>query len=193
MALKPTRCRSFLSPLLLALLCLGLSEATNLCAAEPETSNLSGLRGEVLWQLHDTESKLTQLAEAFPSSRLNWRPTAGVRSTGDVLAHVASSNYYYPSLWGAKPPGSVDTENGKFPSDRVRAIAAVQASFVYIQEQIAALNDTDLDRQVNMSGRKLTIRALLLHAVTHAHEHLGQTIAYARMNGVVPPWSKKEN
>src|SRR5579863_1203768 len=72
--------------------------------AEAEVSNPSGLRGDVLWQLQDAEANLTQLGEAFPADKLPWRPGRGVRSAGEVLAHVASGNYYCPSLWGSKPP-----------------------------------------------------------------------------------------
>jgi len=66
----------------------------------------------------------------------------------------------------------------------------LKGSFVYLRTQIAALRDADLEREVNMFGRKMTVRGLLLHATVHAHEHLGQMIAYARMNGIAPPWSK---
>ncbi len=181
-----------LSPLFLALLCLGFLRAASLGAAEPAATRVPGLRGDVLGQIHDAESKLTQLAEAIPAGRFLWRPAEGVRTTGEVLVHVASGNYFYPSLWGAHPPAGVDAGGlEKLGGDRDKAIAAMKDSFVYLQKQIAALSDADLDRSVDMLGRKMTVRGLLLHATTHAHEHLGQIIAYARMNGIVPPWSQK--
>jgi uncharacterized damage-inducible protein DinB len=189
--MRRTRPDHSLLPLALALLCLNLPQAVNLQAAEPEASNPAGIRGEVLGQLREAESKLIEIAGASSASAFTWRPGKGVRSMGEVLTHVAGSNDYYPSLWGAKPPAGVNGASiERLATDRDKAIAATKASFAYLREQILALSDADLDRVVDMFGTKLTVRGLLLHITVHAHEHLGQTIAYARMKGIVPPWSK---
>jgi uncharacterized damage-inducible protein DinB len=183
------RCLPFAAALLVA----GSLAAPLLRAAEaPAAPTAPGLRGEVLLMLADAESKLTQLADATPAAKLSWRPAEGVRSMGEVLLHVASGNYEFASFWGAKPPAGVDLEKlEKGPSDKDAALATMKKSFEFLRGQIMAMSDADLDRPITIFGRKATVRTAVLLTATHAHEHLGQAIAYARMNGVVPPWSKQ--
>jgi uncharacterized damage-inducible protein DinB len=160
--------------------------------AADEAPKVKGVRGEVIWFLNDAESKLLQLADATPAAKFSYRPGEGVRSFGEVLLHVAGANYLFPGAWGAKPPVGVDPRTiEKAGADHDKAVATLKASFAYVREQIMALNDTDLDREIEFFGHKMTVRALVLVSATHAHEHLGQAIAYSRVNGIVPPWSKK--
>jgi len=177
---------------LLVLSCAVLAVAPAAYAADTMTP---GLRGDILASLHDAESKLTQLAEATPAAKYTWRPGEGVRSTGEVFMHVAGANYLFPSIWGAKMPNGMDMKGmqamEKTGSDKDKTMAAMKESFAFISDQIKNLSDSDLDKPVEFFGRKGTVRSVLIIAVSHAHEHLGQSIAYARSNGIVPPWSKK--
>jgi len=147
-----------------------------------------GVRGDMLSQLDDAAGKLEQLAGAIPEDKVSWRPAAGVRSVGEVLMHVAGGNYYLPTFAGVKAPA--DAPQSENAADRATAIAALKRSFDHVRTAIRNTSDADLDKPTTMFGMQTTYRNVYLTTVTHAHEHLGQLIAYARSNGVTPPWSR---
>lgn len=155
--------------------------------AKPK-NGITGFRAELLANLDDTRSKLTELAEAMPAKSYGWRPSKGVRSIGEVYMHVAGSNYYLASFLGRTPPADVPQDIEKI-TDKERELVELRKSFDYLRGVIESEKDQDLDKPVKMFGTQTTRRGVLLTAITHVHEHLGQSIAYARMNGVVPPWS----
>jgi uncharacterized damage-inducible protein DinB len=153
----------------------------------------TGFRADAQVQLDLAERHLTALAKAIPADKFTWRPGQGVRSTAEVFLHVASGNYFLASIWGAKIPADVDLKNLEASTtDKDQVIAKMTASFAYIRNAIAAMPDSDLERKVNFFGRQATTREIILRTAVHAHEHLGQSIAYARDNGIVPPWSVPE-
>ena len=173
----------------IALFTLGL---LSLAAAVPtpgaSQSAPMGVRAEMLAQLDDAAGKIQQLAEAIPQEKLAWRPGTGVRSVGEVLMHVTGGNYYLPTFAGVKAPA--DAPQGENVSDRAQAIQQVRRSFDHVRNVIRNMSDADLDKPTTMFGQQSTYRNVLFTTVTHAHEHLGQLIAYARSNGVTPPWSR---
>ena len=173
----------------LALLTVGLitlaSAATS--AGAQATGALSGVRADMLRQLDDAAGKLEQLAGAIPEDKLSWRPAQGVRSVGEVVMHVTGGNYFLPTFAGVKAPA--DAPQGENAANRAQAIAAMKRSFDHVRAAIRGLSDADLDKPATMFGQQTTYRNVYLTTVTHAHEHLGQLIAYARSNGVTPPWS----
>ena len=148
----------------------------------------TGVRAELLAQLNDAAGKLEQLGEAIPQDKLAWRPGTGVRSVGEVLMHVTGANYYIPTFAGVKAPA--DAPQGENVTDRAQAIQQMRRSFDHVRTVIRNMSDADLDKPTTMFGQQTTYRGVLLTTVTHAHEHLGQLIAYARSNGVTPPWSR---
>ncbi|MBV8200264.1 MAG: DinB family protein [Acidobacteria bacterium] len=153
-----------------------------------------GVRTAAWHQIANAQKELLALAEAMPAEKYSWRPAAGVRSVGEVYMHVASANYFLPTFWGVKFPASVDPRTlEKDGGDKAKTVAALKASFEHLHQAIDSLPDADLGKPVDFFGRKATVADIVLGAASHAHEHLGQSIAYARMNGVVPPWSAAEN
>lgn len=177
---------------LAAILALGaLSHPAVAADAKPAADRPAGVRGDVLLTLTDAEKKLEALAEAMPADKYTWRPAQGVRSVGEVFLHVAAGNYELGSFWGLKTPAGVDVANiEKDGGDKAKAIAAMKSSFELVRNSILGMSDKDLDREINLFGRKATVRTALLITASHAHEHLGQAIAYARSNNVTPPWSR---
>ncbi|HKI03360.1 MAG TPA: DinB family protein [Thermoanaerobaculia bacterium] len=152
----------------------------------------AAVRAEIVRQIGDAEKKLVSLAEAMPADKFAWRPAQGVRSAGEVFAHVSSANYFLPTLWGGKMPAGVDPRGfEKEGGDKAKAIATLKSSFANVRQAIDALSDADLDRTVKIFDHDGTVREVVMIVATHAHEHLGQSIAYARSNGVTPPWSVK--
>lgn len=148
----------------------------------------SGLRGDMIAQLDDAAGKIQQLAEAIPQDKYSWRPGAGVRSVSEAFMHVAGGNYYLLTFAGVTAPAGT-SENMDAITDRAQVLDQLKRSFAHARAAIAAASDADLDKATEMFGRKTTYRNVFLTEVTHAHEHLGQLIGYARMNGITPPWS----
>lgn len=150
----------------------------------------TGLRALASRQIVAAQKKLIALAEATPPEKYAWRPADGVRSVGEVYMHVAGANYFLPTFWGAKPAAGVDPRTlEKDGGDKAKTVAALKQSFDYAQQAIDAVPDADLAKAVQVFGRASTTGEVMLGLGVHAHEHLGQSIAYARMNGIVPPWS----
>jgi uncharacterized damage-inducible protein DinB len=143
--------------------------------------------------------RLVQLAEAMPADKFSWAPNEDVRTVSEVFMHVVGVNTLMPSGLGATPPEGIempenpmamlqDLEADVTAKDEV--IEKLEASFAYAGKAVPEI--TDLETEVDMFGFPGTKRAYLLILLTHAHEHLGQAIAYARSNGVVPPWSQQQ-
>jgi hypothetical protein len=139
--------------------------------------------------------KFTALSAAMPEEDLAWRPMDGVRSVSEVYIHVAADNFFVPAMMGWEAPGEtgVTSDVMTFRAYQERSmghdemVEAVDASFEFL---LAAMEESgdDLSREVVL-GTPTTVGDVWIRAVVHLHEHLGQSIAYARANEVVPPWS----
>jgi uncharacterized damage-inducible protein DinB len=143
--------------------------------------------------------KLVQLAEAMPEETFSWRPAEGVRSTSEVIMHVVGADMLMPTAFGAAPPAGLEIPENPFSlarqweatvTSKAEVIAKLKQAVAYTQDVLANFPQAQLDDEVNLFGRPFTKRAGLLILLTHSHEHLGQLIAYARSNGVTPPWSR---
>lgn len=158
----------------------------------------SGYRAELIRDINELESKYLGLAKAM-SGKYAWRPAQGVRSVSEVYMHIAGDNYVIPLMIGIKPPATFaaatmqqafGTAQGmEKVTDEAKVQDALKQSFAYARDAVAAVPDDQLDVTIDMFGQPATKRRVLTLLVTHMHEHLGQSIAYARSNGVVPPWS----
>lgn len=169
-------------------LALALSAAAPAAAAE----KVPGIRGELIANLDDAGGKLLQLAEAMPAEKYGWRPAEGVRSVAEVFMHVGTANYTIPTFIGLKAPEGTGFDMEKQVTDKAKVIAFLKASIEHLKKQISDFKDADLEKKAKYFGMENTHRATFMLLASHEHEHLGQAIAYARMNGVVPPWSKPE-
>jgi uncharacterized damage-inducible protein DinB len=151
---------------------------------------------EGLWQGYDGEwghvsRQLVALAEAFPAEKLAWRPAPGVRSTSEVLMHIAITNFYLLSITGPKMPAdltSADME--KTVTAKAEVIRWLKRSLDAVKSARAGLKPGDLQRKVKVNGTDANVDGMYLRIIVHANEHMGQLVAYARMNGVVRPWSE---
>lgn len=176
---------------------------TVLSTAVPVSSALSAqtapIVADLIKDVEGVEKKLVALANATPIEKLSWRPAAGVRSIGEVLLHVASDNYLLPFGFGVAIPAATKIDGSDFktltayetrPLTRAQIVTELEASFAHLKVSMAKTAATDLTKPVTMFGMKSTAQSMWILTATHLHEHLGQSIAYARMNGIVPPWSK---
>jgi uncharacterized damage-inducible protein DinB len=159
-------------------------------AAQQESADvLTGFRAEFLGQMEEVEQKFIELADAMPSEKFRWRPGKDVRSFSEVLVHVAVTNYMLPRSAGVQPPPGISADLEKRVTDRAQVRTMLKSSFEHLRKSVAGLGEQDLQREANLFGRTTTVRDVYFTAAMHMHEHLGQLIAYARINGVVPPWS----
>lgn len=144
-------------------------------------------KAEFFTNLDDAQEKILHLAESVPADRYTWRPDPDVRSISEVFMHIAGSNYFLATFLGAEAP-KMDGDMEKVVTRKADVIADLKRSFEYLRHAVTTTRD--LQKPVKMFGAQTTRRGVLVTILSHLHEHLGQSIAYARMNGVVPPWSR---
>ncbi len=143
-----------------------------------------GFVAEYLQQLDDLQTKIVSLAEAMPEPKYAWRPGTGVRSVGEVYTHIAGSNRAVAKLLGS----STDAASAA-PKTKAEILADLKDSFSTLRA--TALKVSDPDKPIDLRGKPVTTRSLMIRSLGHLHEHLGQSIAYARTNAITPPWSQK--
>lgn len=152
------------------------------------------LQKEASGSLTFSSGQVMQLAEAIPADKYAWTPQAGVRSFAEVFAHIISANYFFASKLGAKIPDNVKMETlEKDLKTKEQIAAALKQSYETIIGAVKALKDGDMVKKVEFPfpGEYTDMSAVLI-SVGHSNEHLGQLVAYARMNGITPPWSEKK-
>lgn len=140
--------------------------------------------------LKANQDQVIQLAEAFSEDQYNWRPMEGVNSVSEALLHVASANYFIASKMGFAPPEDVDIMALGKVTGKENVIEAIKKSNAFVLDKVTKVNTSELGEEVDFGFMKLNKLGGLLAIMEHNGEHKGQLIAYARSNGVVPPWSK---
>ncbi len=151
-------------------------------------------QNEGLWEGYDGEwshvsKQLLELAQATPAEKFSWRPAPGVRSIGEVYMHIAISNFYLLSVTGPKEP-DLPVSAEKTVTKKADVIDWLKRSLDAVATARAQLKPPDFQRKVTIYGKVATVDGMYLRIIVHANEHMGQSIAYARMNNIVPPWSK---
>jgi uncharacterized damage-inducible protein DinB len=150
---------------------------------------------EGIWEGYDGEWRyvsrlLVSLADSIPADKYAWRPAPGVRSVSEVLMHIAQSNYYLLSATGPKMPHELERSDiEKTIVSKPEVIAYLRRSLDAVRTARAQLKPGDLQRKVLIEGETVTADGMYLRIICHDNEHMGQLIAYARDNGIVPPWS----
>jgi uncharacterized damage-inducible protein DinB len=172
----------------LSVFLLGLACLVQTAAANPAND---AVKADFLANLSGAQEKVLSLAKAVPEEKYSWRPAEGVRSVSEVYMHIAGANYYVLTFVGLKTPEGVDVQGMEKITDKAKVLEALEKSYDYLKKTIDGMSDADMDKSFKVFGEDRTGRATLLLLISHYHEHLGQSIAYARSNGVVPPWSAK--
>jgi uncharacterized damage-inducible protein DinB len=153
---------------------------------------VTGARGEFLAEIAFYEQRYTRLAEAVPAEKYSWRPAEGVRSIGEVYTHIAAANYGIARALGTPLPAGVDPKSiNALAGDKAKVLQVLKDSFGHFSGAILAIKDADLNNAQKMFGQDTTVRGAFFMITGHFGEHLGQSIAYARQNGIVPPWTEE--
>ena len=151
---------------------------------------------EGLWQGYDGEwghvsRQLIALAEAIPAEKFAWRPAPGVRSTSEVVMHIALANFYLLSVTGPKMPADLNSAKLETTTTaKAEVVSWLKRSLDAVQSAHVGVTSAGLQRKVKVNDRDATVDGMYLRIIVHANEHMGQLVAYARMNGIVPPWSE---
>ena len=181
----------YISIACLALIALAIPVTTQVNPYKDGIPGIAGYRAEVMAEVIVQEDKFLRLAEAIPADKFSWRPSPDVRSFAEVFLHVSAANYNLYKLVGTPPPAGFDVKGfEKSTTDKAKVIATLKDSYTHARKAITALPDADLEKSFDWFGGKNTERGVLLFIVRHGAEHLGQSIAYARFIGVVPPWTE---
>lgn len=179
------------------------------CALAQETS---GFKAEYLAEFDGVGDHLVQLANAVPADKYSWRPGPGVRSVSEVYVHIATANFVLLGLTGVKLPaeyfpdikptakGELDLhaifarmgQLEKTVTGKGEVVKMLKPSLDAVHEQFSKLSAADFEKPADFFGRKTTVRGIYLRIFAHVNEHYGQSVAYARMNGVAPPWSQAQ-
>jgi hypothetical protein len=173
-----------------------LAPSTVRAQSAPDAASAGAVRQQFLTDLDTLQTKFLALAEAIPADKYSWRPMAGTRSVGEVFKHVASEYYTFaPVSFGAtRSPLIPRTREGfaafEAASSKEEALKQLREGFAFAKQSIGALDPASLAGTKKIFGGDHTIIETSQGVTADLHEHLGQLIAYSRMIGIVPPWSK---
>src|SRR5580658_10394518 len=185
-AIRSFKVSSLLSACLLLVL-IAFASAPELHAQDPLDGVWQGYDGE--WR-HEA-SQLIAVAEATPGKDFSWRPAPGVRSTSEVYMHIVDANFYLLSVTGPKMPDDLKEDTAKTVTSKAEVIRWLKRSLEAVKQAHLKETPQHLARKVRIEDRDATVDGMYLRIIVHANEHMGQLVAYARMTGVVPPWSAK--
>jgi uncharacterized damage-inducible protein DinB len=166
------------------------SQSAPAAQAKDTTPPSYDMKPQSLQDLDAMHKKFVDLATAVPAEKYSWRPAEGVRSIGEVFLHIANANYNIPNLMGTPLPAGFDPKTfEKSTTDKAQIIDALNKSFASAHAAIEGMTNADFNKPLPKLGPDANYGDVIYILVTHAHEHLGQSIAYARVNGIVPPWT----
>jgi uncharacterized damage-inducible protein DinB len=148
-------------------------------------------RDEFMNHFERSSRKVVMLSQEIPADLYSWSPGEGVMSIARVYAHIARYNYlYFEESLGIQAPAGVDWENFESLTDKATIVEVLNASIEHVRTSAESMTESDLTRLTTLYGRQVAGWAVLFQLLAHMNEHVGQSVAYARMNGIVPPWSR---
>jgi uncharacterized damage-inducible protein DinB len=173
------------------------AEAKKPAAAAPSATAAPAraFQTDFLGLFDDVQKKILSLEDAVPADKFKWRPAAGVRSIAEAYLHIAFGNYGITrAASGKEPPADAGWQMDRTKwdtktTDKAEIKKVLEKSFEHVRTVMKDVQDADLDKKVSFFGHEMTERAAFMVLLGHLNEHMGQEVAYARANGVVPPWS----
>jgi len=162
---------------------LAISAVVSLAPLRAETTQAALSR-----EAGTLSDKFAGLARVM-AGKYNWKPGEGVRSAGDVFNLIVTENILLVDTLKGASAGQGGGRGAQI-TDAEKLQEALKTSYANLQKAIEGLSDADLKAPVKLFGRDMTKENAVRYLFGDQHEHLGQSIAYARSNGVVPPWSK---
>ena len=184
---------SFIAVIMITCTISTRAQTPTVVARVPDTTSPSyDLKAQSLVDLGVVQKKFVDLAMAVPADKLTWRPSADSRSFAEVFLHVSGERYGILGLMGAYPPAKIDAKTyEKSTTDRDRIIGELNRSWEFTQKTIDKMSNAEFAKLLPKLGPTANAGDVVYILVADAHEHLGQCVAYARENGIVPPWTLK--
>lgn len=182
--------RLILTSVVLSAGVIGASAQTSDMAAADHTVPSYDMKAQSLADLQMVQKKFVDLANAIPADKFTWRPSEDSRSFAEVFLHVAGERYQILALGGATPPAGFDGKTfEKSATDKARIVDDLNQTWEFAQKTINAMSNADFAKLLPKLGPQANAGDVVYILVADAHEHLGQLVAYARENGIVPPWT----
>jgi uncharacterized damage-inducible protein DinB len=172
------------------LLLIALAPAAALADDTDKTPPSYDMKAQALLDLERVNQKFVDLANVVPTDKLTWRPSADSRSFAEMFLHVAGERYGILSLMGAEKPAGFDGKTfEKSTTDRAQIVTELNKSWTFAETAIKGMTNADFAKLLPKLGPQANAGDVVYILVGDAHEHLGQAVAYARENGIVPPWT----
>jgi uncharacterized damage-inducible protein DinB len=167
------------------------ASATTSAVLADKTMPSYDMKAQAALDLQQLQEKYVGLAQAIPADKYSWRPAEGVRSISELLLHVSGACYGFPTMITGVTPAAGYQRDGfeKSTTDKAKIIEQLNKSFTYAIAVLQNMSNADFAKAEKKLGPDANDGDVIYLMVTHAHEHLGQAIADARMNGIVPPWT----
>ena len=186
--------KKLLLPFLLAVAVLSslatAASAQTADATADHTAPSYDMKAQALADLQTVQTKMVDLANAIPADKLTWRPSADSRSFAEVFLHVAGERYQILGLGGAVAPADFNGKTyEKSTTDKAQIVAELSKTWDFAQKTISGMSNADFAKLLPKLGPQANAGDVVYILVADAHEHLGQLVAYARENGIVPPWT----
>lgn len=179
-------------PFMLRTLRFSLAAALTIGIVSPLVgqSSPSDFRDEFLRHFEQSSRKVQSLAEVVPQDLYDWSPGEGVMPIAQVYMHIARYNFMYlETSLGIVPPDNMDYSDIETITDKEQVRSILQQSVDHVRAQIARMTDEEITAETVLYGRNVAAWTVLFQLLAHMNEHVGQSVSYARMNGIVPPWS----
>ena len=166
------------------------SQPAQAAQAKDTTPPSYDMKGQSLVDLDAMNQKFVALAQTIPADKFAWRPAEGTRSIAAVFLHVSGERYGILGLMGAAPPTGLDLKNlEKSTTDKAQVIEELNKSWEFTKSTINNMTNAEFAKPQPKLGPDANSGDVVYILVADAHEHLGQLVAYARFNGIVPPWT----
>jgi uncharacterized damage-inducible protein DinB len=168
----------------------GLAQSGDSAMTADKTPPSYDLKPQALLDLDQLHQKFVALAKEIPADKYTWRPGDGVRSVSELFLHVSSTSYALAPYFGTDKASGVDPKTlEKSTTEKDQVIQQLNRSFDYVHAALEKRSNDDLKKGVKEFGPEANAGDIVYLIVVDAHEHLGQAITYARINGIVPPWT----
>jgi uncharacterized damage-inducible protein DinB len=159
-------------------------------ASGDHTAPSYDMKAQSLVDLERVQKKFVDLANALPADKMTWRPSTDSRSFAELFLHVAGERYAILKLMGAAAPEGFDARAfEKTTTDKAKIVDELNKSWEFSKKTIDGMTNADFAKLIPKLGPQANAGDVVYILVADAHEHLGQSIAYARVNGIVPPWT----
>ena len=159
-------------------------------ASGDHTAPSYDMKAQSLVDLERVQKKFVDLANALPADKMTWRPSTDSRSFAELFLHVAGERYAILKLMGAAAPEGFDARAfEKTTTDKAKIVDELNKSWEFSKKTIDGMTNADFAKSIPKLGPQANAGDVVYILVADAHEHLGQSIAYARVNGIVPPWT----